>query len=74
MTNTFGDYLYIMRCYVYSIEGSSCSLNDFSSHHSESFDGRGDHINAENWLNDMEELLATTGCTNEQKVLTLLIS
>ncbi|XP_059461853.1 uncharacterized protein LOC132190835 [Corylus avellana] len=33
-----------------------------------SFDGRSDHINAENWLNDMEELLTTTGCTNEQKV------
>jgi hypothetical protein len=43
-------------------------LKDFCSHHSKSFDGRGNHISAENWLNDMEELLATTGCTNKQKV------
>jgi hypothetical protein len=49
-------------------EGTGCSLKDFCSHHSESFDGRGDHISAENWLNDVEELLATLGCTNEQKV------
>ena len=34
----------------------------------ESFDGKKDHIHVENWLNDMEELLATLGCTNEQKV------
>ena len=33
-----------------------------------SFDGRGDHINAENLLSDVEELLARIGCTNEQKV------
>ena len=50
------------------IEGTGCSLKDFCSHHSLSFDGKGDHISAENWLNDMEELLATTGCMNEQKV------
>ena len=34
----------------------------------ESFDGRGDDIHAENWLNDVEVLLATLGCTNKQKV------
>jgi hypothetical protein len=34
----------------------------------ESFDGKGDDTSAENWLNDVEELLATLGCTNEQKV------
>jgi hypothetical protein len=50
------------------VEGTGCSLKDFYSHHSESFDGKGDHTSAENWLNDMEELLATLGCTNEQKV------
>lgn len=50
------------------IEGIGRSLKDFYSHHLESFDGRGDHINVENWLNDMEKLLATTGFTNEQKV------
>jgi hypothetical protein len=50
------------------VEGIGCSLKDFCSHHSESFDGKGDHTSAENWLNDVEELLATLGCTNEQKV------
>jgi hypothetical protein len=45
--------------------GTGCSLKDLCSHHSESFDGRGDHIRAKNWLNDMEESLATLGCTNE---------
>jgi hypothetical protein len=49
-------------------EGIGCSLKDFWSHHLESFDWKGDHISAENWLNDVEELLATLGCTNEQKV------
>jgi hypothetical protein len=43
-------------------------LKDFCSHHSKSFDGRGDHISVENWLNNMEKLLATTRCMNEQKV------
>jgi hypothetical protein len=46
-------------------EGTGCSLKDFCSHHSESFDGRGNHNRVENWLNDVEELLATLGCTNE---------
>jgi hypothetical protein len=50
------------------VEGTGCSLKDFCSHHSESFDREGDHTSAENWLNDVEELLATLGCTNEQKV------
>jgi hypothetical protein len=50
------------------VESIGCSLKDFCSQHSESFDGKGNHINAENWLNDVEELLATLGCTNEQKV------
>jgi hypothetical protein len=49
-------------------KGIGCSLKDFYSHHSKSFDGRGDHISAENWLNDLEELLATFECTNDQKV------
>jgi hypothetical protein len=43
-------------------------LKDFCSHHLESFDEKGDHTSAENWLNNVEELLATLGCTNEQKV------
>ena len=49
-------------------EGTGCSLKDFYSHHSESFDGRGDHICVENWLNDVEELLVTLRCMNEKKV------
>jgi hypothetical protein len=49
-------------------EGTGCSLKDFCSHHSESFDERFDHIRAENLLNDVEELVATFGCMNEQKV------
>jgi hypothetical protein len=43
------------------VEGTGCSLKDFCSHHSESFDGKGDHTSAENLLNDVEELLATLG-------------
>jgi hypothetical protein len=50
------------------IEGTGCSLKDFCSHHSKSFDWKGDHTSAKNWLNDVEELLATLRCTNEQKV------
>jgi hypothetical protein len=42
------------------VEGTRCSLKDICSHHLESFDGKGDHINAKNWLNDVGELLATT--------------
>jgi hypothetical protein len=49
-------------------EGAGCSLKDLCSHHSESFDGRGDHIHTKNWLNNVEVLLATLGCTNKQKV------
>ena len=45
-------------------EGTGCSPKDFCSHHLESFDRRGDHILVKNWLNDVEELLATLGCTN----------
>jgi hypothetical protein len=50
------------------VEGTGCSLKYFCIHHLESFDGRGDHIRAKNWLNDVEELLTTLGCTNERKV------
>jgi hypothetical protein len=50
------------------VEGTRCLLKDFYSHHSKSFDRKGDHTSAENWLNDVEEFLATLGCTNEQKV------
>ena len=49
-------------------EGTRYSLKDFCSHHLESFDWRGIHIHAENWLNVVKELLATLGCMNEQRV------
>jgi hypothetical protein len=39
------------------VERTRCSLKDFCSHHLASFDGRGDHISIENWLNDMQESL-----------------
>jgi hypothetical protein len=48
---------------------SSYSLKDFYHHKSDSFDMNGDHINVENWLNDMEELFSLTGCTEGQKVM-----
>jgi hypothetical protein len=56
------------------VEGTGCSLKDFYSHHLASFDRRGNHISAKNWLNDLEELLATTGCKMSKKWLILLIS
>jgi hypothetical protein len=56
------------------VKGTGCSLKDFCSHHSESFDGKGDHTSAENWLNDVEELLATFRCTMSRRWLMLRIS
>jgi hypothetical protein len=47
------------------VERIGYSLKDFCNHHLESFDGSGNHIHAENWLNNLKELLATLGCTNE---------
>ena len=49
-------------------ERTRCSFKDFCSHHSGSFDGRSNHIRTENWLNNVDKLLATLGCTNEQKM------
>lgn len=49
--------------------GPECSLKDFCSHYSDSFDGTGDYISAENWVNDMEELLKVTSCTKDQNVI-----
>ena len=49
--------------------GLGCSIKDFCSHYSNSFDGIGHYISAENWLNDMEELLKVIGCIEEQKVM-----
>jgi hypothetical protein len=31
------------------------------------FDGIGGHLDGENWLNNIEELLETTSCMEEQK-------
>jgi hypothetical protein len=56
------------------VEGTGCSLKDFCSHHSESFDRKGDHNSSENWLNDVEELLVTSDVLMSRKWLMLLIS
>lgn len=50
------------------VVGKGCPLKNFCSHSFDSFDKTSDHVSAEKWLNDMEELLETIGCTNEQKV------
>jgi hypothetical protein len=50
------------------VVGQGCALKNFCSHNSDNFDGTGDHVSAENWLNDMEELLETTSCINEHRV------
>ena len=49
--------------------GPGCSLKDFCSHHSDCFNKTSDHISVHNWLNDIEEVLSTTRCTEEQKVV-----
>jgi hypothetical protein len=43
-------------------------LKNFCNHSFNSLDGIGDHINAENWLNDMEELLSIIECIEELNV------
>ncbi|GLT54837.1 hypothetical protein SLA2020_280010 [Shorea laevis] len=50
-------------------EERGCSFRDFSGHTFPTFDGTGGFTEAENWLNDMEELLEATRCTLEQKVI-----
>ncbi|GLT53308.1 hypothetical protein SLA2020_265890 [Shorea laevis] len=45
-----------------SFDGQDCTFKNFCSHNFNSFDGIGDHISVENWLNDIEELLEATGC------------
>ncbi|GLT54352.1 hypothetical protein SLA2020_275550 [Shorea laevis] len=34
--------------------GQGCTFKNFYSHNFDGFDGTGDHISVENWLNDME--------------------
>ncbi|GLT53613.1 hypothetical protein SLA2020_268730 [Shorea laevis] len=48
--------------------GQGCTFKNFCNHNFDGFDGTGDHISAENWLNNMEELLEATGCNASQKV------
>jgi hypothetical protein len=48
---------------------SSYSLKDFCCHKPYSYDRTGDHINVENWLNDMEELVNLIGCKEGQMVM-----
>jgi hypothetical protein len=40
-------------------------MKNFYSHSFDIYDGMGDRVSVENWLNDREELLDTTECTKE---------
>lgn len=42
-----------------------CSFRELCNHHFPSFYGTGGYPRAKNWLNDIEEILETTGCTEE---------
>ncbi|GLT54512.1 hypothetical protein SLA2020_277040 [Shorea laevis] len=49
------------------MEEHGCWFLDFSGHTFPTFDGTGGFIEAENRLNDMEELLEATTCALEQR-------
>ena len=48
--------------------GLDCFLKGLCSNHLDSFERICNHINVETWQNNMEELLSTTRCTDEQKL------
>lgn len=50
-------------------DGWRSSIDDFNKLHPPTYDGRGDPILAEDWIQDIEEILRVTPCTEEQKVL-----
>jgi hypothetical protein len=50
------------------IEPIGCSLRDFSSYHFQTFEGIEWPNAAEAWLMDIDVLVDTLGCTDEQKV------
>ncbi|GLT62190.1 hypothetical protein SLA2020_348460 [Shorea laevis] len=50
-----------------TMEILGCTLKNLCSHSFDSFDGTTDHISAQIWLNDVEELLEGTRCTANQK-------
>ncbi|XP_035546584.1 uncharacterized protein LOC118348632 [Juglans regia] len=49
------------------IEGG-CTVKQFNRMHPPLFDGRGDPTLAEDWIQDIEEILRVLTCTEEQKV------
>ncbi|KAF5477484.1 hypothetical protein F2P56_004121 [Juglans regia] len=46
-----------------------CTTEQFNRMHPPTFDGRGDATLAEDWIQDIEEILRIINCTDEQKVL-----
>ncbi|GLT55273.1 hypothetical protein SLA2020_284100 [Shorea laevis] len=47
------------------VEEKGCSFGEFNKHPFSTFDGSGGHLKAENWLNDIEEILKVTGNTKD---------
>ncbi|KAF5446946.1 hypothetical protein F2P56_032539 [Juglans regia] len=46
-----------------------CTIDQFNRMHPPTFDGRGDPTLAEDWIQDIEEILRVINCTDEQEVL-----
>ncbi|XP_040991870.1 uncharacterized protein LOC121238868 [Juglans microcarpa x Juglans regia] len=46
-----------------------CTIEQFNRINPPTFDGRGDATLAEDWIQDIEEILRVINCTDEQKVL-----
>ncbi|KAF5475723.1 hypothetical protein F2P56_007499 [Juglans regia] len=46
-----------------------CTIEQFNRMHPPTFDGRGDATIAEDWIQDIEEILRVINCTDIQKVL-----
>ncbi|KAF5468917.1 hypothetical protein F2P56_013025 [Juglans regia] len=46
-----------------------CTIEQFNRMHPPTFDGRGDATLAEDWIQDIEEILRIINCMDEQKVL-----
>ncbi|XP_041026984.1 uncharacterized protein LOC121267189 [Juglans microcarpa x Juglans regia] len=46
-----------------------CTIEQFNRMHPPTFDGRGDATLAEDWIQDIQEILHVINCTDEQKVL-----
>ncbi|XP_040996140.1 uncharacterized protein LOC121242327 [Juglans microcarpa x Juglans regia] len=50
-------------------DGWGCTIEHFNRMHPPTFDGRGDATLAEDWIQDIEEIIRVINCTDEQKVL-----